>query len=69
MYEIIKSCCEEGYSWFDFNPSAGLEGVRAFKESFGAKPLPSHVVNMETGFQKARRQMLFVLETARKKGK
>jgi hypothetical protein len=67
MYEIIKSCCEEGYSWFDFNPSAGLEGVRAFKESFGAKPLPSHVVIMETGFQKARRQILALLETARQK--
>jgi hypothetical protein len=26
-----------GIRWFDFNPSRGLEGVRAFKASFGAR--------------------------------
>ncbi|HEY9833296.1 MAG TPA: GNAT family N-acetyltransferase [Stenomitos sp.] len=51
MYEIIKNCCEAGYSWFDFNPSDRLEGVIAFKESFGAKPLPSPVIIIETKLQ------------------
>jgi CelD/BcsL family acetyltransferase involved in cellulose biosynthesis len=36
MYEAIKDACEQGYSWFDFNPSGGHEGVKKFKESFGA---------------------------------
>jgi len=44
MYEAIKSACEEGYSWFDFNPSGGHEGVKAFKKSFGAKEMKSDVV-------------------------
>lgn len=51
MYEIIKNCCEAGYSWFDFNPSDRLEGVIAFKESFGAKALPSPVIIIETKLQ------------------
>lgn len=47
MYEIIKDACEKEYSWFDFNPSGGHEGVKAFKRSFGAKPLPCPVVKVE----------------------
>jgi hypothetical protein len=37
--EIIRDACEGGYRWFDFGPSAGLEGVRKFKEGFGARLL------------------------------
>jgi hypothetical protein len=37
--KIMRHASEVGYRWFDFGPSAGLEGVRRFKESFGAKPL------------------------------
>ena len=44
MYEIIRESCENGYQWFDFNPSGGNEGVIAFKKSFGAKALNSPVV-------------------------
>ena len=69
MYEIIKNCCEQGYSWFDFNPSAGLEGVRAFKESFGAKPLPSHVISLQTESQKFMRNILASVEKIRNKSK
>ena len=45
MCEIIKHSCDRGYSWFDFNPSGGHEGVTAFKKSFGAEALPCPVVN------------------------
>ena len=38
--EVIRDACERGFRWFDFNSSAGLEGVRRFKEGFGARPLP-----------------------------
>lgn len=54
MYEAIKSACEEGYSWFDFNPSGGHEGVKAFKRSFRAESLPCPVVTVQT------RTMLFL---------
>jgi hypothetical protein len=37
-YEIIKDACDRRARWFDFGPSAGLEGVRRFKKNFGAKP-------------------------------
>lgn len=34
--EIIRDACNNGYKYFDFNPSGGHEGVVRFKESFGA---------------------------------
>ncbi len=40
----IESACDRGAEWFDFNPSAGLAGVREFKRRFGARPLPCPVV-------------------------
>jgi CelD/BcsL family acetyltransferase involved in cellulose biosynthesis len=36
---LIEEARRRGARLYDFNPSAGLEGVRAFKESFGARPL------------------------------
>jgi hypothetical protein len=47
-FEIIKDCAERGYDWFDFNPSAGLPGVKFFKEGFNAKPLPAPIVYVDT---------------------
>ncbi len=46
FYEVIKNACEKGYAWFDFNPSAGLEGVKAFKERFGAQALKCPIVKL-----------------------
>jgi lipid II:glycine glycyltransferase (peptidoglycan interpeptide bridge formation enzyme) len=45
-YEVIKTACKKGYIWFDFNPSAGLEGVKAFKERFGAQALKCPIVKL-----------------------
>ncbi|NEO39515.1 MAG: GNAT family N-acetyltransferase [Moorea sp. SIOASIH] len=47
MYEIVKDSCEQGYSWFDFNPSGGLPGVIAFKKSFGAEPLNCYMIYVD----------------------
>jgi hypothetical protein len=47
LYEVIRNACEKGYTWFDFNPSGGLKGVRAFKERFGAKALKCPVIRQE----------------------
>jgi hypothetical protein len=44
FFEVIRKACAENYSWFDFNPSGGHEGVVAFKNSFGAKTLFCPVV-------------------------
>ncbi len=44
LHEAMRDACERGMEWFDFNPSGGLEGVRAFKRGFGAVELPSPVV-------------------------
>ena len=43
MYDTIRDAAYRGFRWFDFNPSGGLEGVRAFKQSFGAVALESDV--------------------------
>jgi CelD/BcsL family acetyltransferase involved in cellulose biosynthesis len=48
LYEVIKKACETGYAWFDFNPSGGLEGVKAFKERFGAQSLSCPVVELKS---------------------
>lgn len=48
IYEVIKAACEQGFRWFDFNPSGGHEGVLAFKKSFGAVPLKSSVIRVQT---------------------
>lgn len=48
MLEIIKDACEQGFSWYDFNPSGNMQGVIAFKESFGAKPLPCPLIYVDT---------------------
>ena len=45
MHTAMRDACERGLEWFDFNPSGGLEGVRAFKRGFGAQELPSPVVH------------------------
>lgn len=44
MYEVIRDAADHGFKWFDFNPSGDLEGVRAFKRSFGAIALSCNVV-------------------------
>ena len=41
---IMREARDAGYRWFDFNPSGGIEGVRRFKESFGARALDCPVV-------------------------
>jgi hypothetical protein len=43
-YEIINDSCKSGYLWYDFNPSGGHEGVKAFKDSFGAEILSCPVM-------------------------
>jgi hypothetical protein len=43
---VIEDACARGARWFDFNPSAGLAGVVAFKKSFGAEPLACPLVTV-----------------------
>jgi hypothetical protein len=48
IFHVICDACERGFDWFDFNPSAGLDGVRTFKESFNAEPLPAPMVYVDS---------------------
>jgi CelD/BcsL family acetyltransferase involved in cellulose biosynthesis len=54
MRHIIELSCEAGYWWFDFNPSGGNPGVRAFKQGFGALELPAPVVRSSGALTRAR---------------
>ena len=47
LYHAVKDACEKGFSWFDFNPSGGHHGVRAFKESFGTQAFSCPVIYRE----------------------
>lgn len=40
LADVIQDACERHFSYFDFNPSGGLEGVAAFKRRFGATKKP-----------------------------
>jgi hypothetical protein len=42
-HEIIKDALKSGRKWYDLNPSAGLEGVKNFKKSLGARELPAGI--------------------------
>lgn len=57
IHDAVREACADGYRWFDFNPSGGLEGVRAFKRSFGAVELPCPVVRRETAILQALRNL------------
>ena len=41
---LIEDAYRNGFWWYDFNPSGGLEGVEKFKTSFGAKKLPAEMI-------------------------
>jgi CelD/BcsL family acetyltransferase involved in cellulose biosynthesis len=43
---IIRETRKAGFQWFDFNPSGGIDGVRRFKEGFGATPLDCPIVSV-----------------------
>jgi hypothetical protein len=47
IYHVIEDAFRRGCRWFDFNPSAGLHGVREFKESFAAQALPAPLVYVD----------------------
>jgi hypothetical protein len=44
IVKAIKHACDNGYKWFDFNPSGNLEGVRKFKKSFGTQEMNCPVI-------------------------
>jgi Acetyltransferase (GNAT) domain len=35
--DAVEEACDQGFTWFDLNPSGGLEGVAAFKSRFGGE--------------------------------
>ncbi len=65
MYEAIKDACEQGLTWFDFNPSGGHKGVMAFKKSFGAEELKAPVINIESKMSTLSNTIVNVLRKAK----
>jgi hypothetical protein len=57
LYECIKATCEQGYKWFDFNPSGGHEGVKAFKRSFGTEVRECPFVSIQSAKSKLIKQI------------
>ncbi len=55
-YEILKDCCARGFDWLDFNPSAGLDGVKELKESFRAEAMPAPLVYVDNGLKRVIRR-------------
>ncbi|MBW2662353.1 MAG: GNAT family N-acetyltransferase [Deltaproteobacteria bacterium] len=47
FYEAIRDAVDNGYFWFDFNPSGGHEGVKTFKQGFGTAALSCPWVELE----------------------
>lgn len=52
LHAAITDACARGKDWFDFGLSGGHEGVRAFKKSFGAEPLPCIYVESATRWRR-----------------
>lgn len=50
--EAIKEACDQGFLWFDFNPSGPHEGVRNFKKSFGTQTRPCGIVRSNSMLHK-----------------
>lgn len=49
VHNIILDARSAGYAYYDFNPSGPLEGARRFKQTFGTKSLPAHVIVRKHG--------------------
>lgn len=47
IHEILRHAVGSGCLWFDFGPSGGHEGVRAFKRGFGTIALPTPWVELD----------------------
>jgi hypothetical protein len=66
-FEILKDCCARGFDWLDFNPSAGLGGVKELKEQFRAEPLRAPLIYVDTPVKKLIRRVagLFDVQDAK----
>jgi hypothetical protein len=47
-FEAMQDAVRRGFEWYDFNPSAGLSGVKFFKEGFNASTLPAPLVYVDS---------------------
>jgi CelD/BcsL family acetyltransferase involved in cellulose biosynthesis len=53
LQEAMRHACQHpGLAWFDMGSSGPLKGVRDFKKSFGARPLPCPSVVMESDLRR-----------------
>lgn len=65
--EIIKYSCQQGYKYYDFNPSGGYEGVVKFKDTFNPRKVNISRFNWENKYIKffnKMRDLKFATSTA-----
>jgi len=48
-YEIMKDAAQNGYHWFDMNPSGGNQGVVEFKAHMGMSKIRSRIIIRRKG--------------------
>jgi len=49
----IQHACTEGYTWFDCNPSNGLDGVFYFKKALGSINLNTRYINKKSWLRRS----------------
>ena len=62
QYCIIEQACENGYEWYDFNPSGGLKGVESFKKSFNSQKVNANIIHSNSIFFKGMNKCLKFLK-------
>lgn len=66
-YNIIRHYQEQGYTWFDFNPSSGLKGVEHFKKGFATVELPAPIMDSRSAILKGLQKTGSAVESGIKK--
>jgi CelD/BcsL family acetyltransferase involved in cellulose biosynthesis len=61
-FEVMQDAIRRGLDWYDFNPSAGLSGVKFFKEGFNASTLPAPIVYADSPLKQLVRGVAASLE-------
>ena len=66
-YHLIRYYKDQGFAWFDFNPSSNLKGVEHYKKGFPTTELPSPVLDSRSIILKVLQQSKIVFASNIKK--
>jgi hypothetical protein len=66
--EIMRRAIDDGYRWYDFNPSGGNVGVMTFKARFGAQERAANSLVSDGSLKQNLRRVRQVLDGVRGRG-